>query len=334
MRRELLLFTGLIMTLFAIQASPDRDSSLPACETGEGSDVEHSLERGQVLKIAPKELPSLRYYLYLPRTIRQPARVMLSVHGISRNAREHAELFAPYAEAAGIVLMAPRFSRRNFRGYQRLADGPKEELRADRVLNMMVADLNSRVGLCPSKLYLFGYSGGGQFVHRYAMLNPERVERVVIGAAGWYTFPDPDVKYPRGLRLSAKRPLTFKWPDFLKIPMTVVVGEHDTSRDEALNRNHRIDKQQGMNRLQRGNRWIEAMRAAADRQGLDTGYALVPLPDTGHDFRQAMMNGRMGEVVFTHLFDEPAYKGSLPVDVAPSLTDAKRDSGRRDQVVQ
>ncbi len=334
MWRERLLVTGLIMTLYAFQASPHPDPAFPSCETGQGGEVDRSLEHGQVLKLAPRQLPSLRYYLYLPRTIRQPARVMISVHGISRNAEEHARLFAPYAEAEGVILMAPRFSRRNFHGYQRLAEAPKEKLRADRVLNTMVADLNTRLGLCPSKLYLFGYSGGGQFVHRYAMLHPDRVERVAIGAAGWYTFPDPDVKYPRGLRTSKQGRLTFDWPGFLKIPMTVLVGEHDTLRDDALNKNRRIDRQQGVNRRQRGSRWIEAMKQAAAQQGFDTEYACVLLPDTSHDFNQAMTNGRMGEAVFGHLFGESSHRRPIPVSDSRLLTDTIQDSSRRNELVQ
>ncbi len=167
----------------------------------------------------------------------------------------------------------------------------------------MVDDLNERLGICESDLYLFGFSGGGQFIHRYTMLHPERVARGVIGAAGWYTFPDPDMKYPRGLRQSVRRSLDMTWPDFLRVPMTVIVGDRDVERDDALNQSFRIDRQQGENRLQRGQRWVEAMRLAAGRQGFDTHYAMERLPGAVHDFAQAMTVG-LGEVVFAHLFGE------------------------------
>jgi len=304
------------MMSIALQAavSDERNRTALPCEAGEGfSTAGYPLARGVVLKMAPQLAPSLRYYLYLPREIKPPVRILVAVHGISRNAREHAELFSPYAETEGVILLVPRFGRRNFPGYQRLAEGVPGKPRADQALNLMVDDLNGRLGLCETKLYLFGFSGGGQFIHRYTMLHPARVERGVIGAAGWYTFPDPDVKYPRGLRQSSRQALDIAWPDFLRVPMTVIVGEGDIERDDALNQTARIDRQQGENRLQRGRRWVETMRKTAADQGFDTQYDMELLPGTAHDFTQAMTVGRMGELVFEHLFGEAAVGDSPAV---------------------
>jgi len=292
-----------------VSALVDHDRTLLPCGAGEMRTATGDPPRGQVVKLAPLAAPSLRYYLYLPTDIKPPARILVTVHGISRNAREHAERFSPYAESEGVILLAPRFGRRNFRGYQRLAEGEAGRLRADRALDIMVDDLKGRLGLCGSKLYLFGFSGGGQFIHRYAMLHPEQVESGVIGAAGWYTFPDPDVKYPRGLRQSVRRPLELAWPEFLRVPMTVIVGDGDIERDDALNQTARIDRQQGENRLRRAGRWVDAMRQAAARQGFETEFVLVELPGAAHDFTQAMTVGRMGEVVFARLFGDATHDG-------------------------
>jgi poly(3-hydroxybutyrate) depolymerase len=64
----------------------------------------------------------------------------------------------------------------------------------------IVAEVLSLTNASPGPLHLSGYSGGGQFVHRFMLVHPGRVARVAVGAAGWYTFPDPalDWSIPAG----------------------------------------------------------------------------------------------------------------------------------------
>ncbi len=152
-------------------------------------------------------------------------------------------------------------------------------------------------------LYMFGYSGGGQFVHRYAMAYPQNVARIVVAAAGWYTFPDSNVNYPRGIK-NAKglRHITFSPSRFLSIPACVIVGKRDKHRDVELNKSERIDNQQGLNRLERGRAWIQAMTDAARASDLDTEYVFKVLPSCNHSYLKCMHRGRMGEHVVNFLF--------------------------------
>lgn len=261
-----------------------------------------TLEVGKVIRLSLSGQPRQIYYLYVPHRIERSARLFVTVHGISRNAREHAERFAPLAERQGVVIVAPRFSRRRFANYQRLAPDAKGN-RPDATLDRTLSEVQELVGLPQSPLYLFGYSGGGQFVHRYAMAHPGRVARAVIGAAGWYTFPDPRARYPRGLRFGPDEVPLFEDADFLTVPMAVMVGGADVERDPALNRSPRIDRQQGGNRYERGRRWVAAMQEAARNRGQATRYQFQALPGIGHDFTDAMVSGGMGEAVFDYLFD-------------------------------
>lgn len=259
---------------------------------------------GEVLRMSLGGPSRQVYYLYVPRRIRPPARVFVTVHGISRNAREHAERFASFAEEAGVILVAPRFARQRFPNYQRLAANAKGR-QPDQTLDEILGEVRDRLRLPAAPLYLFGYSGGGQFVHRYAMAHPTRVARAVVGAAGWYTFPDPRSRYPRGLRtLPGGGPLP-RYPDFLRVPMAVIVGSEDVARDPALNQSPRIDRQQGADRCERGRRWVAAMQQAARAQGLTTDYRFQTLPGIGHDFTIAMVSGGMGKAVFAYLFAQP-----------------------------
>lgn len=242
------------------------------------------------------------YFLYVPRHGAINAPVFITVHGISRNAREHAESFASFAEHYGVVLVAPYFSQHDFPDYQRLGRKGKGA-RADWALDRIVDAVGRLTGAQTGKLFLFGYSGGAQFVHRYTLAHPQRVAKVVLGAPGWYTFPDPTVKYPKGIAPTKRLPgVTFDPVNFLTIPTCVIVGKRDVRQDAGLNTSAKIARQQGGNRVERGRQWIAAMARAAEAQGLATPYDFQTLPRARHSFSQSMRRGRMGEMVFAYLF--------------------------------
>src|SRR5262245_25222309 len=59
------------------------------------------------------------YYEFIPSRIDRGAPLLVAVHGISLNAREHAELFAAQAERLGVPVVAPVFHPDTFQGFQR-----------------------------------------------------------------------------------------------------------------------------------------------------------------------------------------------------------------------
>ncbi len=276
-------------------------ASTMAVETGNGREGFSTV--GTVSKRMLGDATRQRYFLYVPQRGGANAPVFVTVHGISRNAREHAERFASFAERYGVVLIAPYFSKDRFPDYQRLGRKGKGE-RADLALDRIVAEVGYLTGAQTGKLFLFGYSGGAQFVHRYALAHPERVAKVVLGAPGWYTFPDPTVKYPKGIAQTKGLPdVTFDPAGFLAIPTCVLVGERDVRQDVALNKSPTIAQQQGSTRLERGEHWVAAMTRAAEVQGLKTSYTFQTLPRSRHSFTQSMVRGGMGKMVFDCLFE-------------------------------
>ncbi|MEQ6342065.1 MAG: alpha/beta hydrolase [Gammaproteobacteria bacterium] len=275
-------------------------ASVMAVETENGRDGFSTV--GMVSKRTLGDATRQPYFLYVPQRGGANAPVFVTVHGISRNAREHAERFASFAERYGAVLIAPYFSKGRFPDYQRLGRKGKGE-RADLALDRIVDEVGRLTGAQTGKLFLFGYSGGAQFVHRYTLAHPERVAKVVLGAPGWYTFPDPTVKYPKGIAQAKSLPgVTFDPSGFLAIPTCVLVGERDVRQDVALNKSPKIAQQQGPTRLERGEHWIAAMTRAAEAQGLKTSYTFHTLPRSRHSFTQSMRRGKMGEMVFDCLF--------------------------------
>jgi poly(3-hydroxybutyrate) depolymerase len=274
--------------------------------------VEPALARGTVLHRSLRMDPSQKYLLYVSTRAARGAPILVTVHGISRNVEEHANLFAPYAEEHGVVLVAPFFTSERNDGYQRLSEEGSAQ-RADLALDAIVDEVAASTGAEGSQFRLFGFSGGGQFAHRYTLAHPERVISAAIGAAGWYTFPDDRTPYPYGLGASPERPkLRFDPDRFLRVPIAVFVGDADTTGGESFRRDPPLDAQQGTTRRERARRWVEAMNHAARQRGLAPPASYHEVVGIHHSFRQFMTEGDLGERVFASLFRSSSTTGANP----------------------
>ena len=244
------------------------------------------------------------YYVYVPTPGGAGAPLLVVVHGISRNAQAQAYAFPELCERFGVVMAVPVFGV-DARDYQRLGRSGRGP-RADAALDAVVEEVAMRTGCKSSTFHLLGVSGGAQFAHRYTLAHPHRVNRLVVVGSGWYTFPNPRARYPYGIRRSRELPgVRFDPEEFLRIPITVMVGENDTDTTN-LRDTPRVNRQQGKTRVERARRWVEAMREAAMTRGMDPLVTLETIPDGSHDFDNLMKSGNLGERTFARLFDAPA----------------------------
>jgi pimeloyl-ACP methyl ester carboxylesterase len=267
-----------------------------------------SKRRGRILE---REVDSRhRYYLYVPRDLRPDSALLVSVHGISRNAREHVAAFTRMAERFETVLVAPVFGDGRYGDYQRLGRRGRGS-RADLALQRLASHVIYEWGLPSAKFFLYGHSGGAQFAHRYAMAYPHDVAGLALSAAGWYTLPDPDLPYPYGIEPTAdSRGLSLDPREFLRVPACVFVGEDDVNRDGAFNRSEKLDSLQGRNRIERGAYWVESMNRAAAAFGYDTRYSLHILPDAGHDFED-LVDAGLPRALFDCLIADRASRATV-----------------------
>jgi pimeloyl-ACP methyl ester carboxylesterase len=248
-----------------------------------------------------KSAPILTYHLLLPRERDPEGRVLVSVHGVSRNAEEHIELLRPLADRHGVPLVAPVFAADRFRDFQRLGRkgrGPRADLALIRVLN----ELNLATGWDTSIIDMFGFSGGAQFAHRFALAHPQRVRRLVLGAAGWYTMPDDTLPYPYGTAdASGLDAVRLNTVAMARLPTLVLVGERDDrADDEELNRSQVVCGSQGGTRLERAQNWTHAMNTFAADRGEPEQVSLVTLPGVDHSFRNAVIEGGLAAQIFRH----------------------------------
>lgn len=240
-----------------------------------------------------------RYYLYVPRrVIREPARarILVSVHGYSgrknnssgrSRVKSAATRWTKLADDVGLVVLAPQFDEDRFdNDYQRLnLFGDK---RADDRLHELISLITTALpGLNGKKILLFGFSGGGQFVHRYALFHPDRIDRAVAGGAGWYVFPDEKLPYPIGLDpRSLPKDRIPNLAGLCQVPLLILVGERDEDEGDFRTtyskngREYDLIQLQGKGRWQRASNWVAALK---QKHGdAPFGIQFETIPGIGH----------------------------------------------------
>jgi len=269
--------------------------------------LEPAAESGSVyrfIQAGTADQPDLPYYLYLPAGEAQPQRVLVAVHGISRNVDEHLAAMRSWADEYATALVLPVYDKLDFHDYQRLGRSAYGA-RADLPLLRALDDIASMFGIDTERVALFGFSGGAQFAHRFALMHGARVSALGLASAGWYTWPDPEQAYPFGMADAMGLPGA--GPDIdrlLQIPTCVFVGERDTQRDRALNTATRIDTLQGRNRVERAHNWSSAMRGLALSRGIDSRMRLQLLPHTRHSYLKAVTRGQLMSRLFSCFYDD------------------------------
>jgi len=101
--------------------------------------------------------------------------------------------WASFADQQRFVLVGPFF----FGTPLEFRDGVSYHFPAawsGRALDEILARVGQEAPILPHQLYLFGFSAGAQFAHRYALLRPGHVRAVAAHAAGQYSAPAPNTE--------------------------------------------------------------------------------------------------------------------------------------------
>ncbi|MCA1971228.1 MAG: alpha/beta hydrolase [Caenispirillum sp.] len=188
---------------------------------------------GETAIFASSADPRFHMLLYVPPAAAEGRKVdlLVAVHGTGRtSALEFRDGFAEFGLYNDCAILCPIFPV-NVRGdgarsgYKYMVEG---DIRYDEVLLAMVAEMAAKYGQDWSKFALFGYSGGGHFTHRFAILHPETLWAACIGAPGSVTLLDPDRDWWVGIRDVAEkfgRPVDLQ--ALAAVPVQMVVGSLD-----------------------------------------------------------------------------------------------------------
>lgn len=253
---------------------------------------------GRAQSVLSRDGAHLDYLFYRGRESRPDSPFLVCVHGLKRNPVEQIFRLAPLADRLGLVLIAPHFSRARFRHFQWLEPAEDGSLPED-LFDATLADSIERFRLEPGSHNLLGFSGGGQFVHRYAMLGRRAIDRMVLIAPGWYSLPDPRLAFPLGCGPSKALGNRRLFPQLLlDIATLVVVGDRDRKRDASLNTDPQIDRQQGRDRRSRARRFVSAVRDLAKAQGVAASIDFRTLPGASHNFTRMVERHGLSDLLF------------------------------------
>ncbi|KAK4946594.1 hypothetical protein LTR10_014446 [Elasticomyces elasticus] len=161
--------------------------------------------------------PSVCYTLYIPphaynpdpsrTTDDNPAYslpqlpLIVNIHGTGRNAESCRDRLIDFANKEHVAVLAPLFPAGS--------DGPfgldsymllrTKGLSSELVLLDILEEIGSIwPGISTQKIFLTGFSGGGQFALRFLYIHAARVQAISIGAPGRVTFLN-DQEWPKGV---------------------------------------------------------------------------------------------------------------------------------------
>lgn len=220
--------------------------------------------------------------------------VLVAIHGISRNAAEVASRFAIHPAFSRTTIVAPLFTPKPFGRYQQMLVRKPGEVASDTALIALLDALAAQHGIATGRVRMFGFSGGAQMAHRFAMFYPSRVSHICIASAGWYCLPRTDLAYPYGIGDADGAAQV--GPDFLDVPTTVVVGNRDTRADDSVRQAPEITEHQGRNRLRRARTFVRAMNDYAGQHGRKPNARLLTLPGVSHDFTACVNEGGLIDI--------------------------------------
>lgn len=232
---------------------------------------------------------NLTVWTYRPDRFGPDSPIVFVMHGVKRNGKTYRDNWAPHSRKGGFLLLVPEFPEVKYPGeaYQQgnVRDQKGQPVPSEEwtfaVIEKLFDHAKTLTGNRSDKYYLYGHSGGGQFVHRFVLFMPKaRYARAIAANPGFYTFPSQDAEYPYGLKgtpLASPIEPTIFARDFV-----LMLGEADTNReDPSLRKTPQADAQ-GLTRFERGKNYFRAATDVAAKAQLPFHWRLSTVPGVGH----------------------------------------------------
>jgi len=234
---------------------------------------------------------AIRVYTYKPKGFSNGP-IFFVFHGAKRNAEDYRNWTISLAEKHHAMVAAPFFDQERFLAHLYSWGGilTKDGTLRNRkqwsfpIATEVIQDILKREGDPKRDHYLIGHSGGGQFLTRYAAMEPVTAKRVVAANAGTYAFPRLDWDWGYGF---GKLPKDFQKEDRFKkmveTPMTIYLGLADTiPSGDNFDASSEANRQ-GKARLERGRSFFEYCQKLAKEKGWKFNWIKVEVPNVGHD---------------------------------------------------
>jgi predicted esterase len=182
-------------------------------------------------------------FVYVPSNAVQfqPVQILVAMHGMGSDGATFCQGLLATAERNGWIVVAPTFKYQDYRNPDLVLE---DDLAFLPRLKAMLDTIPGRTGLATrDKVLLYGFSRGGQAVHRFATLYPERTLAVAAISAGSYTLPlqttmingrAMTVQMPYGVaNMQANLGFAFNYDAFKRVAFRISVGANDSNPNDT-----------------------------------------------------------------------------------------------------
>ncbi len=241
---------------------------------------------------APLSDKPITVYTYLPDNDNLDKPIIFAMHGSSRSIVNNCGYWSESADQYNFLVVCPEFNESQFPGsdyYQnggmfindQFTDSTKW---AYNMIEEIFSYLIEKGATSKTTYGIYGFSGGGQFVHRYAIFtDPKRASIIIPAGSGWYTLLSYDESFPYGLSNSPfiEENLANKFA----LPLIVLVGENDTDPNDSSLRKTEEAMRQGNHRYARAKFFYESAKNKAKSINAQFNWKLETVPNFGHSAR-------------------------------------------------
>lgn len=238
---------------------------------------------GPTAIFACKADPRFHYCLYVPPAVGDGRIVdlLVAVHGTGRTSfMDFRDGFAEFGRWNDCAVLCPIFpvgvlGDGNRSGYKYVAEG---DIRYDEIVLAMVEEVSAKYRQDWSRFAMFGFSGGGHFTHRFAILHPDRLWAACIGAPGSVTLLDPDRDWWVGIRDVKQRfGVDFDAAALARVPVQMLVGDADLETWEITHQPGGKYWMEGANDAGRTRpERLQTLRRSFEDAGVNVRFDLVP----------------------------------------------------------
>ena len=281
-----------IFAAFIISCNPTGSSFFPNPEPV----IPAEISIGSGMFIFSYNNMDIEVFYHVPPSYAASSRVVFALHGGSRDAEGVRNNMIQKSIDYNFILIAPKFSSSNFSlgdGYNLGnvyvdGDNPSTDTLNDEnewsfsIIEPLFDSVKSSLSIESEKYNLFGFSAGAQFVHRFIQFMPDaRFNKVVAGAAGWYTVPNNSIPFPYGYQNSIL--ISTNLNDLLSSDLHIQVGALDNNPNSAGLRHNEYADAQGLNRVTRAVHFFESGQNIADSNNYNFNWSLHIIQGAGHN---------------------------------------------------
>ena len=283
---------ALIYILFILSCDPAGSSFLPNPDPI----IPAEINVGTEMFIFSMNDIDFEVFYHVPATYNASSKVVFALHGGSRDAEGVRNNMIQKSNEYNFILIAPKFSSSNFSlgdGYNLgnvYVDGDNptgntlnnENEWSFSIIEPLFDSVKSSLSLENDKYNMFGFSAGAQFVHRFIQFKPNaRFDKVVAGAAGWYTVPDNTIPFPYGHENSILNSTNLD--NLLSSDLYIQVGALDNNPNSAGLRHNEYADAQGLNRVTRAVHFFETGQNISESNNYDFNWSLHIIQGAGHN---------------------------------------------------